>query len=165
MKKSLITVFALLLPIILNTASNENLLLLALGDYNIFHTQSSHNTGVGQIEIKGLNFYKSRYVNLRPFAAAMLNFQASFWIGGGINFDLFHQSPFVITLGLGPGYFAKGHGKRLGYPLEIRSSIDLAYRFFSDKRLGLQFYHLSNASFSPKNPGVENLMLFYAIPF
>lgn len=163
----LLLVFFLLItgPFLEAKETSRQLVCFSGGDYNVFHTRSSKNTVVFQLEYKGTDFFTSKYVNLRPFGAAMLNLQASLWLGGGINFDLFHHTPFVITLGLGPGYFAKGHGKNLGYPLEVRSSIDVAYRLKSEARVGFQFYHLSNASFSQKNPGVENLLLFYGLPF
>ncbi|MBM3192395.1 MAG: acyloxyacyl hydrolase [Chlamydiae bacterium] len=103
-------------------------------------------------------------MKIRPFAALMGTLQASLWAGAGVNFEINFGRPLVLTLGFGPGFFFAGHGKNLGYPLEMRSSIELAYRFRSQSRLGLQFYHLSNGSMSQRNPGTEALVLFYAIP-
>jgi hypothetical protein len=143
---------------------NPNLLCIAAGDYNILHTKSSHNAAMIQLEFKGPDFFGEEWVKIRPFAAFLVNFQGSVWGGAGVNFDLFPNKPLVLTLGIGPGLYARGNGKNLGYPLEIRSSIEIAYQFKSHARVGFQFYHLSNASFSSKNPGNECLLLFYGIP-
>lgn len=143
---------------------NPNLLSFAIGDYNVFHTACKYNTGMFQLEFKGPNFFSKKYFKVRPFAAGLVNFQGSLWIGGGVDFDIYFGQPIVMTLGIGPGYFYRGQGKDLGYPMEVRSSIELAYQFKSHARIGTQFYHLSNASFSARNPGVECLLLFYAIP-
>jgi hypothetical protein len=141
-----------------------NLISFAAGDYNVFHTTCKYNQGMVQLEFKGPNFFSKKYFKVRSFAAGLVNLQGSLWIGGGVNFDIYFGNPFVVTLSIGPGYFYRGKGKDLGYPMEVRSSIELAYKFKSHARLGTQFYHLSNASFSPRNPGVECLLLFYAIP-
>lgn len=143
---------------------SPNLLSIAVGDYNVFHHACKYNTGMVQLELKGPNFFSKQYFKVRPFAAGLVNFQGSLWVGAGVNFDIYFGRPFVVTLGIGPGYFYRGKGKDLGYPMEVRSSIELAYQFKSHARLGTQFYHLSNASFSARNPGVECLLLFYAIP-
>lgn len=144
---------------------NPNLIAFGSGVYDILRYNHRYITGLVQIEYKGPDFFGKKLLKIRPFAALMGNFQGSVWLGGGVNFDIFLGRPIVVTLGFGPGFFYKGHGKDLGYPLEMRSSIELAYRFKSHSRIGLQFYHLSNASLSlRRNPGTECLVLFYAIP-
>ena len=141
-----------------------NLISFAAGDYNVFHTASKENTGMVQLEVKGPPVFDRKYFKVRAFGAGLVNFQGSLWIGGGVDFDIWFGRPFVMTLGIGPGYFSKGKGKDLGYPMEVRSSVEFAYQTPKLSRVGLKFYHLSNASFSSKNPGVECLLLFYAIP-
>ena len=144
---------------------NPNLIAFGAGVYDLFRYNHRYITGFLQIEYKGPDFFGKNLLKVRPFAALMGNFQGSVWIGGGVNFDIIATKPIIITLGFGPGFFYRGHGKDLGYPLEMRSSIELAYQFKSYSRLGFQFYHLSNASLSlRRNPGTECLVLFYAIP-
>ncbi len=145
-------------------SDNPSLLAFGIGDYNLLRSNPHYKTGLLQLEYKGPDFFGKKILKIRPFAALIGTFQGSIWVGAGVNFDINFGRPIVLTLGIGPGLFYQGHGKNLGYPLEIRSSIELAYRFISQKRLGLQFYHLSNASMSRRNPGVEALVLFYAIP-
>lgn len=172
-KKCLITFFLLYMAHAVGAEStflrskkdNPNLLAIGMGVYDILRYNHSYVTGLAQVEYKGPDFFGKKLLKVRPFAACMVNFQGSVWVGGGVNFDIFLGSSFVTTLGCGPGFFYRGKGKDLGYPLEIRSSIEFAYRFKSQARLGWQFYHLSNASLSTRrNPGTECLVFFYAIP-
>lgn len=145
--------------------NSPNLFAMGMGVYDIFRYNHRYVTGLIQLEYKGSPFFGQRLLKVRPFAALMVNFQESVWIGGGVNFDIFFGTSFVTTLGFGPGFFYQGKGKDLGYPLEMRSSIEIAYRRPSHARIGLQFYHLSNASLSSRrNPGTECLVFFYAIP-
>lgn len=41
----------------------------------------------------------------------------------------------------------------------------MAYRFDDRSRLGLEFYHLSNAGLDKHNPGTEILLAKYSVPF
>ncbi len=83
---------------------------------------------------------------------------------GGLLLDLFYGRRFVVTPSLAAGYYEKGDGKDLGHELEFRSSVEISYRFDDRSRIGLSFYHLSNASISSKNPGTEVLSIVYSIP-
>ena len=47
----------------------------------------------------------------------------------------------------------------LGHAVEFRTGFDLTHPLGERSRVGLGFYHLSNASFSDKNPGTETLVL------
>lgn len=145
-------------------AEDPNLLLFGAGAYNFTRSNPTFKTGMLQLEYKGPSFFGKKILKIKPFAALMGTFQGSFWIGGGVNFEINLCSFLVTTLGFGPGLFAKGNGKNLGYPLEMRSSVELAYRFPKKSRLGVQFYHLSNGSMAERNPGTEVLLLFYGIP-
>jgi len=146
-------------------SANPNLFAVGMGVYDVLRYNHRYVTGLLQFEYKGPDFFGERLLKIRPFASLMVNFQGSLWFGGGVNFDIFMGDSFVTTLGFGPGFFYQGKGKDLGYPLEMRSSIEFAYRFPSHARLGLQFYHLSNASLSTRrNPGTECLVFFYAFP-
>ncbi len=86
------------------------------------------------------------------------------YAAGGILVDVFFGRRVVVTGSLGAGYYAEGDGKDLGYELQFRSQIEMAYRFDDRTRLGLAFSHISNASLGDTNPGVEILNLYYSIP-
>jgi hypothetical protein len=70
----------------------------------------------------------------------------------------------VLTPSFAAGYYDNGDGVDLGHEVEFRSSIELSYRFDNRTRLGVSFYHLSNASIGDTNPGTEVLSVVYSIP-
>ena len=89
---------------------------------------------------------------------------STFYGYGGFLVDVFFGKRWVLTPSLAAGYYDKGNGLDLGHELEFRSSIELSYRFDNRTRLGVSFYHLSNASISDVNPGTEVLSVVYSIP-
>lgn len=105
-----------------------------------------------------------RFLEFRPLVGAMATIKGSSYLYGGINFDLFPCDQIVVAPGFAAGWYRAGKGKDLGYPLEFRSGVELAWQFEDASRLGIHFYHLSNASLGKRNPGEESLVLFYDIP-
>lgn len=101
---------------------------------------------------------------LHPFAGAMLTTTDSGYGYAGLRADLFFGRRWVVSGAEAVGAYARGDGKNLGDVLEFRSEAEFAYRFDDRGRLGLAFYHISNAGFGKINPGTEILSLFYAIP-
>ena len=100
---------------------------------------------------------------IQPFASLMMTEKTSVYFCFGGCFDI-HLGPYLIfTPSFAPGVYFKNGGKELGFPLEFRSSVALAAEFRNYHRLGIQFYHISNASLGFKNPGEESLILFYSI--
>ena len=57
-----------------------------------------------------------------------------------------------------------GHGFRLGSHVEFRSGGDIAWRFQDASRIGVGFYHISNAGLTQRNPGEESAILQYFYP-
>ena len=106
----------------------------------------------------------NRYLEFRPLAGLRSSAQGSIYLYLGINFDLLFFDHLLFAPGFAAGYFAKGRGKDLGYPIEFRSGVEFAWQFADWHRLGIHFYHLSNASIGKRNPGEESLVLFYDIP-
>ena len=100
----------------------------------------------------------------RPFIGTFITSRAAFYLYAGIGWDLHFSRYLVVTPSFAPGLYLKGKDKDLGFPLEFRTCLDVAYKFPNKGRLGLQFYHLSNASIGEKNPGSESLVLYYALP-
>jgi lipid A 3-O-deacylase len=58
-------------------------------------------------------------------------------------------------------YYPPPGGRSLGGPVEFRSGIELSRQMGNGARIGLLFYHLSNAGFYERNPGSESLVLTY----
>ncbi|SMF38498.1 Lipid A 3-O-deacylase (PagL) [Tistlia consotensis] len=101
----------------------------------------------------------------KPMVATFGTSDGSFWIGAGVAVDVYFGDHVVLTGSFAPGYYAKGDGKDLGYPLEFRSKAELGYRFDDTSRLTLGIAHLSNSgAWSDHNPGVEVATVNYYLP-
>lgn len=130
-------------------------------------TREKHRTFEVEAEYKfHLNCWKSpnEYLEFRPLVGIMGTAKGSVYLYAGINFDLLFFDHLLFAPGFAAGYYAQGSGKNLGFPLEFRSGIEIAWQFNDWHRFGIHFYHLSNASLGSKNPGEESLVLFYDIP-
>lgn len=103
------------------------------------------------------NFKKAR-----PLVGFFVTEQGACYVFGGIGYDIFLGKKVVFMPSFSPGFYYHGKGKKLHFPLEFRSSAELAYVFKNKSRLGAQFYHISNASLGDRNPGVEALLLTYS---
>ena len=104
------------------------------------------------------------FLEFRPLVGLMMTSRGSGYLYGGLNFDLLFWDHLLISPGFAAGFYWQGKGKNLGYPLEFRSGVELAWQFSDWHRLGIHFYHLSNASLGRRNPGEESLVLYYDIP-
>jgi lipid A 3-O-deacylase len=133
------------------------LLSLEAGIYNVTGT---HLRSLYQIEYK----WKPVVADLRPQIGFFVAENWATYLYGGIAYDLFLGKHVALTPSFSPGLYAKGKGKDLGFPLEFRSCLELAFIFNNGARLGAEIYHLSNAHLSSKNPGVNEATLFYSIP-
>lgn len=100
----------------------------------------------------------------KPFGGVMATSDSSFYGFGGVLLDVYFGRRIVFTPSFAGGYYERGDGKDLGHEIEFRSGAEIAYRFNDRSRLGLSFYHLSNASIDTKNPGTEVLSIVYSVP-
>jgi hypothetical protein len=100
---------------------------------------------------------------LHAMAGAMVTTNGALNAYAGFSFDLPLGRAPVLRLSFAPGYYRPGGGKDLGYPLEFRSGIELGWRIRA-WRVGVELYHLSNASLAHHNPGEESLVLTLAVP-
>jgi lipid A 3-O-deacylase len=102
---------------------------------------------------------------VKPFVGVMGTTDSAFYGYGGLLTDIFFGSRLVLTPSFAAGSYHKGNGLDLGHAFEFRSGIELSYRFDNRTRLGISFYHLSNASIGDIiNPGAEVLGIVYSIP-
>jgi lipid A 3-O-deacylase len=149
-----------LLPFFLTTllcAETPSYLTFAAGLYD-FHRDC--RTAQLQIEYR----YKPRFKIPAPLLGITANHQGAYYIFAGFVFDLYFSDSIILTPAFAAGYYNKGGGKDLGYPLEFRSALELSYMFKNKARLGIQTYHISNASLGHKNPGEESLLIIYGLP-
>jgi lipid A 3-O-deacylase len=103
------------------------------------------------------------WFDVRPQLGFFINFKAATYIYGGFRFEFLLGKHLLVTPGFAPGLYIKGHGKRLHFPIEYKSSFELAWQYKQgSRRIGAQFYHISNASIGFHNPGTEMLVFTYS---
>lgn len=100
----------------------------------------------------------------RPQVGMFVTTDSAFYAYAGLYTDLHLGDQFVLSPSFSVGGFHEGDGKDLGGALEFRSAIELAYKFESKARLGVQIGHLSNASIYDSNPGEEFILLNFSLP-
>lgn len=161
-----ITLFSLLSTLFFSSislqAEEKNtpyLLNLGVGIFDVI--QNPHNLLL-QVEFRS---FMKNFSYARPLFGIMGTDKASFYVYGGMALDIFLGKKVVLTPSFAPGIYVKGGGKNLWFPLEFRSSMELSYILPNQRRIGAQFYHISNASIGHKNPGTEALVFFYSLPF
>lgn len=109
--------------------------------------------------------FSASWHGIQPVTSLFVTEKGSIYICAGAIYDIFLGPYFVISPSFAPGIYFKNGGKELGFPLEFRSSIAFSAQFKNCDRLGIQFYHISNASLGFKNPGEESLIIFYSFAF
>lgn len=114
----------------------------------------------------GLEYrFKDQFNGLRPVVGAFANEDSGAYAYAGAYWDLpLGTKPFVISPGFAVGAYNEGASKDLGYGLEFRSTLEIAYEFENNHRLGVAISHLSNAGIGDSNPGTETAQLVYSYP-
>jgi len=100
-----------------------------------------------------------------PIMGLELSHRGSVYGYGGLMLDVYFGNHVVVSPNAALGYYSAGDGRDLGYPLEFRTGLEVAYHFDDGTRLGLAAHHISNAELGDFNPGIENLTLNYSVPF
>ncbi len=99
-----------------------------------------------------------------PFVGLMGTSAGAFYGYAGFGFDVNFGPNWVVTPTFAGGYWYRGDGLNLGSWWEFRSGAEFDYRLANRSRLGLAFYHMSNAGLTKQNPGEQALLLVYAVP-
>jgi hypothetical protein len=109
--------------------------------------------------------YRSNYALwiFKPQAGLLVAGDGDFFGYTGLYTDIYWGSHIVTTLSATFGGYGGG-GYDLGSHFEFRTGGDVAWRFADTSRLGIGFYHISNAGITRRNPGSESLLLQYSLP-
>lgn len=126
----------------------------------IFDVDQDHPRALVQVEYR----WEINCHHWRPLAAFFLATDRNFFVCGGMSYDIFMGKKVVLTPSFAPGVYCHSDGKRLGFPINFRSAMELSYVFHNKGRFSVQFNHISNARMLWKNPGADSLIFFYAIP-
>lgn len=136
---------------------NTSFITLAGGYYDI---NDNEDAGEFRVEWKGRKWFWA----IKPIVGLMATTEAAIYGYAGIGWDLYFGRRIVATPSFAAGAYSDGNGKDLGSVIEFRSALELAWRFDNESRLGVMFYHLSNAGIDDNNPGTEVLSIGYTIP-
>ena len=149
--------FVGLAPLPAAADDDPDFLRLAIGRYDI-------NDNREAIEFRAEYQSDLKLWIFKPYVGVMATTDGAAYGYAGFVTDFYFGRRIVVTPSIAAGLYHNGDGKDLGHVVEFRSSIELAYRFDNRSRLGISFYHLSNASLSEDNQGTEILSLNYSIP-
>lgn len=150
--------FLLLFPAFLSAdCCRPGLLSLGVGTFDTLRPKER------MLQFQAEYKWSACWKGIQPIACLMFTEKGSTYFCFGACYDIYLGKYFILQPSFAPGIYIKGGGKELGFPLEFRSSISLAAEFRNCHRLGVQFYHISNASLGFKNPGEESLVVFYSI--
>jgi hypothetical protein len=72
---------------------------------------------------------------------------------------------FIVTPLAAVGAYSRGSSQDLGGVFQFRLSLEAAYQLDSGSRIGVKFAHISNAGIDDRNPGENELLATYSIPF
>lgn len=136
---------------------NTSFITLAGGYYDI---NDNEDAGEFRVEWKGRKWFWA----IKPIVGLMVTTEAAIYGYAGIGWDFYFGRRIVATPSFAAGAYSDGSGKDLGSVIEFRSALELAWRFDNESRLGVMFYHLSNAGIDDNNPGTEVLSIGYSIP-
>ena len=134
------------------------------GGFSILRGTATFEAGCeAQFAPRRLRWLPSFVPGLSPTAGAMATAKGTLYVYGGFRFDLPLGEGWEASPQFATGFYHHGDDERdLGGALEFRSGIELSRRLGARSRLGLTFYHLSNAGLYTHNPGSESLVLTYS---
>lgn len=98
---------------------------------------------------------------IRFWAEISLIDGGSFWMGGGLRYDVRLNEDWRIGLASGPGYFHESDELDLGHEVEFYSSIELVRKVGKTSSVAAGIGHLSNAGLGDFNPGANTCRLSF----
>lgn len=138
-----------------NAQDRSDRLAFSVGSFDVLNSTRSGELG---FEYR----FGPRAFELRPVIGVAVNSDEGGYLLAGLRRDFDLDGGWVLTPHFGITLFDEGDGKDLGHAVEFRSGIELSYRIGDRSRLGLSFYHLSNAGLDETNPGSESLVVVYS---
>lgn len=133
---------------------------VSAGVAGVFDTRKS---GDFRMEYRGSE--SDKVWMLTPILGFMATTRAATYGYVGLGLDTYFGRRWVVTPNLAAGLYGDGDGPDLGHLVQLRSGLEIAYRYDNRARLGLAFHHISNAGLnSSKNPGTQTLVLSYSLP-
>ena len=112
------------------------------------------------------------FFDLKPFVGLEATSDSAKYFLAGVYLEdnigtLFTGEPsnFIFIPSFGAGYYNNGDGKKLGYNIEFRTTLEVSYQLKNKNRIGFSVGHISNANIADNNPGVEVLSFSYQVAY
>lgn len=144
----------------INLANNDPAYITLSG--GLFNADLIHDEAV-ELSLE----YRADYQfwGIKPFVHAAYVTNSMTFLGAGLLMDVQLGENWIFQPSIAPTWWrGETDDLDLGYGLEFRSRIEIAYRFPDKSRLGLSVSHTSNASLGQPNPGTESVMLNVSVP-
>lgn len=137
-------------------AEEQPSIALSAGTFSVFDSGSTMEAGVEYRFAPGV-------LDLIPTLGVAINANGGYWGYAGVRYDVNIGQKWVLTPHVAVAAYEQGGSLDLGYDMEFRSGLDLAYRLSESSRLALGIYHLSNNGLGDDNPGSESMVLTYSL--
>lgn len=134
------------------------LVVVSTGQYGM-RKEIPHALGVG-LEVRP----PWQWTVIRPTVGLLTTAYGGAYLYSGIIADIPLPLDLALVPGFAPGVLVSTGQGDLGFPIEFRSSLELAWAPSRALRLGISGSHISNARLGNHNPGVETLMFTVAFP-
>lgn len=131
---------------------------LSLGTFDLPDNDRSLEAGI-EYRFQPFELWTLDFIPAVGFSATT---DESFWVYGGLRHDIALGDRWVVTPQFGISLYEDGDGKDLGGVIEFRSGIEIGRHLKRGGRVGLLFYHLSNARIYDLNPGQESLLFTWS---
>jgi lipid A 3-O-deacylase len=136
---------------------------IVAGAFNI-NPNNKHRYSQTSAQLQGEYRFGDVLWIFAPFVGLMGTSAGGFYGYGGFGFDVNFGPAWVATPTFAGGYYYRGTGTNLGSWWEFRSGVEFDHRFEDRSRLGIAFYHMSNAGLAKSNQGEQALLLVYSVP-
>lgn len=131
---------------------------LSVGGFDVIDGQSAFELGIE----RRFDRFRLLKLSLIPVAGVTVTSDGGFYVAGGARLDHPLGDRWVVSPHFAVTLLEQGDGRDLGSVVEFRSGLEIAYLLPNRRRLGLSFYHLSNAGIDKTNPGSESLVFVYS---
>ncbi|HEX4962062.1 MAG TPA: acyloxyacyl hydrolase [Thermoanaerobaculia bacterium] len=136
-------------------------LAVSAGRFRVLDSGSNINEAGLEVRLAPHHFrWLPRQVEFVPAFGAMVNSDSSHYAYGSFRFEV-PVGLWRVTPQVGYGLYDRNGGFNLGGQVEFRSGLEVTRQIGERYRLGLLFYHLSNAGIYSHNPGSESLVLTF----
>jgi lipid A 3-O-deacylase len=139
-------------------SADPSFVSFGVGAYDVLHSDTAG-------EVRGEYRFGQKLWIFKPFLGAEATTKRAFYGYGGFLVDIYLGNRWVVMPNAAFGYYSNGAGKDLGSHAEFRTGAEFAYRFDDRSRLGFTFHHISNAGIGKRNPGEEEMLVMFSLPF